>query len=213
MECEGHHLPDFIFDPNRSLTFSDFDELNDCATKHKSKYVVRPILSKIPSLAIQRPKEDPKTKQQQIELLKGKKVNHFRLKRRKSEKDDSLNGRRRPCGCLINAPKSCLPKIFHKLSARKRRLDKKGHLNTSLNISLNESFVRDCGCDSAYLHTSVTEKALAIAPIQEYGNVKKSISLPKFKAQDHHSHAQEVLSTSSPQKPNPFARKHDAPLP
>ena len=56
-------LPDFCYDPNRSFTFSNSTELISVASgwwaKKKPVYVVKPILRKVPSLAIEAPKNVP----------------------------------------------------------------------------------------------------------------------------------------------------------
>ena len=60
MSRSNTHLPDFCFDPNRSFTFSNSNELIEAAStwwpKKKIVYIRKPILKKVPSLAIEPPK-------------------------------------------------------------------------------------------------------------------------------------------------------------
>lgn len=136
-------LPDFCYDPNRTLTFSDSKELIAAASqwwnpKKKAAYVVKPILTRIASLAIEKPKDVPTPPPEPKVVIKKvapplwtpppppvfkrpiiiKKV----IRRRAKPEVSPPKQKRKPCGCLIGLAKSTLPKIFHKLSARKQRL-------------------------------------------------------------------------------------------
>ena len=150
METENRPLPDFCYDPNRTFTFNDAEELITCAEQRswkkeiRPKYVVRPILNRIPSLAITKEIEPKKVDQPEPSMS----LTHFpkskpkrRIKPERSQSPVQHKCSRRNCfACDVIPPHPGLPKIFHKLSVRKRRLESLGRLNTSRDFEkLNET--------------------------------------------------------------------------
>jgi len=151
-----HRLPSFVYEVDRQFTFSDCEHLIECA-EHRARpnYVVKPILRRIPSLAIKpsSPKEEPPKL-----TLTLKKLPKIRI-----IKDRQLPLRFRPCGCVVGANKvSTLPKIFRVLSARKQRRDRR---NKSLELKeKNASFMdkrltRDASLPSSFKPKSPTRSA------------------------------------------------------